>query len=242
MERRRVVVSGLGTVNPLGHNVADTWEAVKAGKSGIGPITAFDTEEFVCKIAGEVKNFDPTNWMEKKDARKMARFSHFAMAGTAEALEDAGLDKGGVDPERIGIILGNGIGGYECVQEGLRLMIEKGPRGVPPMTIPKMIINEGMANIAIRYGFLGPCYAVVTACTSATDAIGNALMAIREGMIEVAVTGGMEAAITSFSIAGFIKLTALSTQYNDNPAIASRPFDKDRDGFVMGEGAGRAYP
>lgn len=238
MERRRVVVSGLGTVNPLGHNVADTWEAVKAGKSGIGPITAFDTEEFVCKIAGEVKNFDPTNWMEKKDARKMARFSHFAMAGTAEALEDAGLDKGGVDPERIGIILGNGIGGYECVQEGLRLMIEKGPRGVPPMTIPKMIINEGMANIAIRYGFLGPCYAVVTACTSATDAIGNALMAIREGMIEVAVTGGMEAAITSFSIAGFIKLTALSTQYNDNPAIASRPFDKDRDGFVMGEGAG----
>ncbi len=238
MERRRVVVSGLGTVNPLGHDIPSTWEAIKSGKSGIEPITAFDTEEYACKIAGEVKNFDPTNWMEKKDVRKMARFSQFAMAGAVEALADAGLDKGGADPDRVGVILGNGIGGNECVVEGMRQLITKGIRGISPMTVPKMIINEGMANIAIRFGFFGPCYAVVTACTSSTDSIGNALMALRSGLIDVAVTGGMEAAITPFSIAGFIKLTALATRYNDNPTKASRPFDKDRDGFIMGEGAG----
>jgi 3-oxoacyl-[acyl-carrier-protein] synthase II len=238
MERRRVVVTGLGTVNPLAHDVANTWEAIKAGKSGIAPITAFDTEEYSCKIAGEVKNFDPTVWMEKKEVRKLARFTQFAMAGSAQALEDAGLDKGGVDPERAGVILGNGIGGYEVTEEGIRQLAAKGPRGVPPMTVPKMIINEGPANVAIKYGFYGPCYVVVTACTSATDAIGSALNAIRYGQIEVAVTGGMEAAVTPFGIAGFIKLTALSTQYNDTPTKASRPFDKDRDGFVMAEGAG----
>ncbi len=238
MESRRVVITGLGTVNPLGNNVEDSWEAIKSGRSGIGPITAFDTEQFICKIAGEVKDFDPTDWMDKKTARKMARFSQFAMAGSVEALEDAGLDKGGADPERVGIIMGNGIGGYECVEESLRLMVSKGPRGVPPMTIPKMIINEGMANISIRFGFLGPCYAIVTACTSGTDAIGNAAMAIRSGLIDVAVSGGVEAAITPFSIAGFIQITALTTQFNDNPTAASRPFDRDRNGFVMGEGAG----
>ncbi len=238
MERRRVVITGLGTVNPLGNNVEESWKAIKSGRSGIGPITAFDTEQFICKIAGEVKNFDPTDWMDKKTARKMARFSQFAMAGSVEALEDAGLDKGGVDPERVGIIMGNGIGGYECVEASLRLMVSKGPRGVPPMTIPKMIINEGMANISIRFGFLGPCYGIVTACTSGTDAIGNATMAIQSGLIDVAVSGGVEAAITPFSIAGFIQITALTTQFNDNPTAASRPFDRDRSGFVMGEGAG----
>ena len=238
MERRRVVVTGLGTVNPLAHDVANTWEAIKAGKCGIARITAFDTEEYACKIAGEVKDFDPGVWIDRKEARKLARFSQFAMAGSAQALEDAGLDKGGADPDRVGVILGNGIGGYEVTEEGIRQLAEKGPRGVAPMTIPKMIINEGPANVAIRYGFHGPCYAVVTACTSATDAIGSALNAIRWGQIDVAVTGGMEAAITPFGIAGFIKLTALSTMYNDNPTAASRPFDKDRDGFVMGEGSG----
>ncbi len=238
MERRRVVVTGLGTVNPLGHDVANTWEAVKAGKSGIDRITVFDTEDFAAKIAGEVKKFDPSVWMERKEARKLARFTQFAMAGSAQAMEDSGLDKGGADPERVGVILGNGIGGYEVTEEGIRQLALKGPRGVAPMTIPKMIINEGPANVAIKYGLLGPCYALVTACASATDAIGAALNAIRYGQIDVAVTGGMEAAITPFGIAGFIKLTALSTQNNDNPQIASRPFDKDRDGFIMGEGAG----
>lgn len=238
MERRRVVVSGLGTINPLAYNVKDTWEAIRAGKSGIGPITAFDTELFNCKIAGEVKDFDPAVYIDRKDARKMARFTQFAMVATAEAMQDAGLSNDGVNPERVGVILGNGIGGYEYAEESLVKLSKRGPRGVPPLTIPMMIINEGPAHIAIKYGFYGPCYAVVTACTSATDSMGNALNAIRNGQIDVAVTGGMEAAITRFGVAGFIQLTALSTKYNDTPEKACRPFDRDRDGFVIGEGAG----
>ena len=238
MERRRVVVTGLGTVNPLAHDVANTWEAIRAGKSGVANITAFDTEEYASKVAGEVKNFDPSVWMDRKEARKMGRFTQFAMAGATQALEDAGLDKGGADPERVGVILGNGIGGYEVTEEGVRQLAAKGPRGVAPMTIPKMIINEGPANISIKYGFYGPCYCIVTACTSATDAIGAALNAIRWGQVDVAVTGGMEAALTPFGIAGFVKLTALSSNFNDDPTKASRPFDKNRDGFVMAEGSG----
>jgi len=238
MERKRVVVTGLGTVNPLAHDVPQTWESLKDGQSGVGPITLFDTEGFSCKIAGEVKNFDPEVWMEKKEARKLARFTQFAMAGSAQALEDARLDKGGVDPERVAIVLGCGIGGYGVVEESIRQLVAKGPRGVPPMTIPKSIINEGPANVAIRYGFYGPCYSVVTACTSATDALGSSLNAIRYNQVDMAVTGGMEAAITPFSIAGFMKLTALTNRFNDNPPVGCRPFDKDRDGFVMAEGAG----
>ncbi len=238
MERRRVVITGLGTVNSLGLDITSTWEAVKAGKSGIGPITLFDTTDFTCRVAGEVKNFDPSVWMEKKEARKLARFTQFAMAGSAQALDDSGLLSSAYDSDRVGVILGNGIGGYEVTEEGIRQLAEKGPRAVAPMSIPKLIINEGPANVSIKFGFHGPCYALVTACTSGTDAMGAALNAIRSGQIDVAVTGGMEAAITPFGIAGFQKLTALSTNFNDTPEKASRPFDKDRDGFVMGEGAG----
>lgn len=238
MERKRVVVTGLGTVNPLGHDVENTWEALSAGKSGIDTIKAFDTEEYACKIAGEVKDFDPALWIDKRELRKLGRFSQFALVGAAQALEDAGLSKSGANPERVGVILGNGIGGFEVAESGVRQLMSQGPRGVSPMTIPKLIINEGAANIAIRYGFYGPCYAVVTACTSATDAIGTALNSIRVGQIDVAISGGMEAAVTPFGISCFIRLTALSTKYNDRPDVASRPFDKGRDGFVMGEGAG----
>jgi len=238
MERRRVVVTGLGTVNPLGHDVENTWKAISSGRCGIDTIKAFDTEEYACKIAGEVKNFDPAVWIHKKELRKLGRFSQFALVGAAQAIEDAGLSEGGANPERVGVILGNGIGGFEVAESGVRQLMSQGPRGVSPMTIPKLIINEGAANIAIRYGFYGPCYAVVTACTSGTDAIGAALNSIRVGQIDVAISGGMEAAVTPFGISCFIKLTALSTKYNDRPDIASRPFDKDRDGFVMGEGAG----
>ncbi|WP_319561562.1 beta-ketoacyl-ACP synthase II [Marispirochaeta sp.] len=238
MERRRVVVTGMGTVNALAHNIEDTWQAIRAGKSGIAPITLFDTTDYACTVAGEVKDFDSANWMDKKEARKLARFSQFAVAGAAQALEDAGLDKECVDSERVGVILGNGIGGYEVTEEGIRNLAAKGPKGIAPMTIPKMISNEGPANVAIKYGFYGPCYCIVTACTSGTDAIGAALNSIRIGQSDVIVTGGMEAAITPFGIAGFLRITALSTQFNDNPTASSRPFDKDRDGFVMGEGAG----
>jgi len=238
MERKRIVVTGLGTVNPLGHNVEDTWKAISAGESGIDTIKAFDTEEYACKIAGEVKDFDPEVWIDKREVRKLGRFSQFALAGAVQAIEDAGLSGGVADPERVGVILGNGIGGFEVAELGVRQLMRQGPRGVPPMTIPKLIINEGAANIAIRYGFYGPCYVVVTACTSATDAIGTALNSIRAGQIDIAISGGMEAAVTPFGISCFIKLTALSTKYNDRPSISSRPFDKGRDGFVMGEGSG----
>lgn len=238
MERRRVVVTGMGTVNALAHDIENTWQAVKAGKSGIAPITLFDTTDFACTVAGEVKEFDPGRWMDKKEARKLARFSQFAMAAAAQAMEDSGLDTGCNDPERVGVILGNGIGGYEVTEEGVRNLAERGPKGVAPMTIPKLISNEGPANVAIKYGLYGPCYCVVTACASGTDAIGAALNSIRIGQSDVVLTGGMEAAITPFGIAGFLRLTALSTKYNDRPAASSRPFDRDRDGFVMGEGAG----
>ena len=238
MELRRVVVTGLGTVNPLANDVANTWEAIRAGKSGIAPITLFDTEEYAANYAGEVKDWDAGVYMDRKEARKMARFTQFGVVAADQALADAGLDKGGADPERVGVIMGNGIGGYEVTEEGIRSLVEKGVRGVSPMVVPKLIINEGPGHVAIKYGFLGPCYAVVTACASATDATGNAFKAIRMGQIDVAVSGGMEAAITPFGMAGFIKLTALSTRYSDNPEKASRPFDKDRDGFVMAEGAG----
>jgi len=239
MERKRVVITGLGTVNPLGHDIGDTWRVLSAGKSGIDTIQAFDTEGYDCKIAGEVKNFDPRIWIDKKEIRKLGRFSQFALAGAVQAVEDAELmSRGSIDPERVGVILGNGIGGFEVAETGVRQLASQGPRGVPPMTIPKLIVNEGAANIAIRYGFYGPCYAVVTACTSGADAIGTALNSIRVGQIDVAVSGGMEAAVTPFGISCFMRLTALSTKYNDKPGIASRPFDKDRDGFVMGEGAG----
>ncbi len=238
MKKRRVVVTGMGTVNPLAHDVANTWEAVKAGKSGIDNITLFDASEFAARIAGEVKDFEPARWMERKEARKFARFTQFAMAGAAQALEDAALDKGGADPERVAVILGNGIGGYEVTEEGIRQLVARGPKGVAPMTIPKLISNEGPANVAIRYGFYGPCYAINTACASGTDAIGASLNAIRMGQVDVAVTGGMEAAITPFGMAGFIKLTALSMSRNESPQTASRPFDRDRDGFIMAEGSG----
>lgn len=238
MERRRVVVTGMGTVNPLGKDVPVFWDGIKNGRSGIGPITRFDPSDYPTKIAGEVKDFDPTEYMDRKQARKMGLYSQFAMAAAQEALGDAGLAEGGADPEMVGVILGNGIGGFEIMEEGVVLLHGKGPKAVPPLSVPKLMSNACTANIAIRYGFLGPNYVVSTACASATDAIGAAMKAIRYGDADVIVTGGVEAVITTFGISGFNKLLALSTKYNHTPTAASRPFDKDRDGFIMGEGAG----
>mgnify|MGYP006292273057 CR=1 FL=1 len=235
---RRVVITGTGVVSPLGHSIETIWNNIKAGKSGIGPITRLDPEEYPSKIAGEVRDFDPTDFIDKKDARKMALFSQYGIAAAVQAMQEAGLESAQLDKDRAGVILGNGIGGFETIEEGHRTLFEKGPRRVPPMTIPKIISNEGPGHIAIKYGFHGPCYTVTTACASGTDAIGQAMRAIKHGQSDVIITGGTEACITGLGVSGFCALKALSTQYNDTPQVASRPFDKDRDGFVIAEGAG----
>ncbi|MDR2618250.1 MAG: beta-ketoacyl-ACP synthase II, partial [Treponema sp.] len=245
--KRKVVVTGMGVVSPVGKSVEEFSAALKEGKSGIGKITLFDTTNFDVTIAGEVKDFDPSVWIDKKDARKMARFTQFAAAAAVQALEGAGLigaaDENGrrkikSDPEKTGVVLGNGIGGFEIVTESFRKLFEAGPRRMLPLTIPLMIPNEAAANIAILFGIRGPAYTQITACASGTDALGQALDLIRSGRCDVAVSGGTEACIVPFAIGGFQMLKALSTKRCGDPEKASRPFDADRDGFVLGEAAG----
>ena len=236
--KKRIVVTGLGAITPVGNTVKDTWQALKEGKSGTGPITKFDTTDYATKIAAEVKGFDAKAVMDGKEARKMDIFSQYAVAASIEAMNDAGFPKGSYDPDRGGVILGIGIGGFETIETSHRALVEKGPTRVPPMTIPKLIANIGPGNVAINLDLRGPCYTVTSACTSGTDAIGNAVRWIETGVVDFIVTGGVESTITPFGISGFNVIQALSTKYNDRPAEASRPFDKNRDGFVMGEGAG----
>ncbi|MDX9915615.1 MAG: beta-ketoacyl-ACP synthase II, partial [Sphaerochaeta sp.] len=238
MQIERVVVTGMGTVNPLGHSIEEFWRNIKAGVSGIGPITKFDASEYPAKIAGEVKEFDPSDLLDRKQLRGMADFTKYAAHAAAQAYHQAGLSPETVDPYRSGVYIGNGIGGFEIVEENLAKLFERGVQGVAPLTIPKLIANEAAGNIAIQFGIKGPAHTTVTACASGTDAIGEAFSAIRFGLVDLAVTGGTEAAITRLAIAGFCRLQALSTKYNDTPHRASRPFDASRDGFVMGEGAG----
>ncbi len=237
---KRVVITGMGTLSPVGNTTADFWKAVKAGTSGVGPITRFDTTDFVTKYAAEIKDFDPKERIDKREARKMDRFSQYSVYAAREAFEQAGLlDKeDAYDSERVGVVLGVGIGGFETIEESIGILNAKGPSRVPPMTIPKMISNIGPAHIAINLRAFGPVYTINTACASATDAIGNAMRHIREGLADIMVAGGAEAPITPLGISGFNVIQALSSRYTDNPTKASRPFDKDRDGFVMGEGAG----
>jgi 3-oxoacyl-[acyl-carrier-protein] synthase II len=235
--KKRVVVTGLGAVTPLGHNTGETWQAVKDGKSGVTKITLFDSEGFVTRIAAEVKNFDAKNFMDGKESRKMDRFSQFAVAAAIEAAADAGIQAGSYDPERGGCSLGVGIGGFWTIEESLRVLVAKGVQRIPPMTIPKLIANIGPGNISMHFDLRGPCYTVTTACSSGTDAIGSAVRWIESGEMDFMICGGVEAAITPFGIGSFNVIQTLSTR-NDEPERASRPFDKDRDGFVMGEGCG----
>jgi 3-oxoacyl-[acyl-carrier-protein] synthase II len=232
--KRRVVVTGMGTVNPLAKNVKDTWEAIKKGECGIAPTTLIDIEKYPSKVAAEVKNWNAADYIDKRAARQMARFTQFACVAAKEAMDDAGLKEGNFDPFRSGVIMGNGIGGFEIIEEGYKQIFSD--KNVAPMTIPKLILNEGPANVAIQHGLKGPCYAVVTACAAGTDAIGNALMSIRSGQTDMVITGGMEAPISMMAVDGFCKIQALTT--NNDPKTACRPFDKDRDGFIIGEGAG----
>lgn len=240
MKKRRVVVTGLGTVNSLGHNVAEFWESIKQSKCGIDRITRFDPSGFPAQIAAEVKNFDPSRYIDKKEASRLDLFTLYALHAAHEALEDAGVKVGeNVDKKRVGVILGNGIGGestHEIAYE--KIFLGGGPSRVPPLTVPKLISNIASAHIAMATGAMGPNYALLTACSAGTDAIGAAAMWIRSGQMDVMITGGTEAAITKLGISGFCVLKALTFDFNDEPQKASRPFDKRRSGFVMGEGAG----
>jgi 3-oxoacyl-[acyl-carrier-protein] synthase II len=246
MAKPRVVITGMGAISPIGNSVEEFKESLKAGKSGVGKITQFDTAGFDITIAGEVKDFDSSRWIDKKDARKMCRFTQFAAAAAAQALEQAGLlaeNAGGrkqlaADSERFGIVLGNGIGGFEVVSESFNKLFTAGPRRMLPLTIPLMIGNEAAGNISMIYGVKGPAYTQVTACASGTDALGQALDLIRSGRCDGVIAGGTEACIVPFAIGGFQMLKTLSSKRDGEPEKASRPFDADRDGFVLGEGAG----
>jgi 3-oxoacyl-[acyl-carrier-protein] synthase II len=235
---KRVVVTGIGAVTPIGNDVPTFWESIRNGKSGLGPNTKFDVTDYPSKVAAEVKDFDISSFVDKKEARKMDDFTLFALKAAHEAMGDAGLSTSGIDPERIGVIIGNGIGGIATLEDAYDRLFAGGPRRIPVFTIPKLISNIGPGHVAIQFNAQGPCYAVVTACSSGTDAIGEAARWIRDGVVDAMITGGTEAAITKIGVGGFCVLQALSTKYNDTPELASRPFDRNRDGFVIGEGAG----
>ncbi len=237
MSRRRVVVTGLGTVCPVGNSVREAWANIQAGKSGITRITRFDASPFASQIAGELKNFDVGQVLKPKEARRLDIFIHYGIAAAVEAIRDAGLDANPKDAERIGLNIGSGIGGLTIIEETHRAMIEGGVRKISPFFIPGAIINMISGNVSIMYGFKGPCLAMVTACTTANHCLGDSARLIEYGDADIMVAGGAEAAICSLGIGGFSAARALSTR-NDDPATASRPWDKDRDGFVLGEGAG----
>jgi 3-oxoacyl-[acyl-carrier-protein] synthase II len=234
---RRVVVTGMGTVNPLGKNVEELWRAIKAGENGIGVLDRFDTTDFTAKIAGEVGNFAPETILGTKDARRMDRFTQFAMVASVEAMAQAGLAAGAAEPERFGVILGNGIGGIETLEAQFKRVYEKGVKAMHPLFVPMMISNEAAGNVAIKFQAFGPCSVVVTACASSNDALGQAWRLIKDGAMDVMLAGGTEAPLTPLGLGGFCQLQAVSTR-NGDPSHASRPFDKDRDGFVMSEGSG----
>jgi 3-oxoacyl-[acyl-carrier-protein] synthase II len=233
----RVVVTGMGVISPLGNGLEQFWQGLLQGKSGIGPITRFNAKEFPTRIAGEVKDFDPSIYMDKKEAKRMDRFAQYAVAGARMALEDAGIDQDKLDKDRVGVVLGTGIGGMETLEDTARVLHEKGPGRISPFFVPMMIGNMAAGQIAIILGVKGPNITVVTACASATNAIGDAFKLIQRGGAELVITGGTEASIIPLAVAGFNSMKALSTR-NEEPEKASRPFDKERDGFVMGEGAG----
>ena len=239
MPSRRVVVTGLGLISPVGNSVADGWDAVCHGRSGIGPITAFDVSELSTRIGGEIRDFEVTDYISGKDARRYDKFMHYGLAAAQDAMREAGLlaEDHGADPERIGFAIGAGIGGIASIEENMLIYRDKGPRRVSPFYIPGSIVNMIGGVLSITCGFKGPNMAVVTACTTSTHNIGLAARLIRYGDADVMVAGGAEYATTPTSLAGFISAKAMSSR-NDDPEGASRPWDRDRDGFVLANGAG----
>jgi 3-oxoacyl-[acyl-carrier-protein] synthase II len=232
-----VVVTGVGLVSALGIGTEVTWEAIRAGKCGIGPITQFDATAFSCRIAGEVKDFDPAVFVEKKEIKKMGRFIQFAIAAAEFALKDSGLAVTPENAEQVGVYIGSGIGGFEVIEREHKTLLEQGPRRLSPFFIPSTIINLASGHVSIRSGAKGPNSATATACTTSAHSIGDSFRLIQHGDAEAMICGGTEACITPLGIGGFAAMRALSTR-NDEPLRASRPWDRDRDGFVVGEGAG----
>lgn len=237
MTTRRVVVTGVGLVSPLGIGTRETWDGLVAGRSGAGHVTRFDASDFSSRIACEVKGFDPLDYADRRDARKMDTFIQYALAASLFAAEDAGLKAPLEDPDRVGVIISSGIGGFETIEREHRKLLEKGPRRISPFFVPAMVVNLAAGWVSIRLGARGPNSAMATACSAGAHAVGEAFRLVRYGHADVMVAGGAEATITPMCIGGFASMKALSTR-NDEPERASRPFDRDRDGFVVGEGAG----
>jgi 3-oxoacyl-[acyl-carrier-protein] synthase II len=234
---RRVVVTGLGVVTSIGHDVEAFWASLLAGRCGIERVKLFDATDYACQIGAEVRDWDPAQHMDPKEARRNDRYTHFGFVAAKQAVQDSGLDMAREDGDRVGVIIGSGIGGMSTFETQLKVLLERGPRKVSPFTIPALIVNMCSGLVAIEYGARGPNFGIVSACATGTHAIGEAAHAIRRGDADVMISGGSEAAITAFSYASFCSMKAMSTR-NDSPQTASRPFDKNRDGFIMGEGAG----
>lgn len=234
---RRVVVTGLGIVTSIGHDVPSFWASLVAGKIGVDRVTLFDPEKFTCQIGAEVRNWDVNTLMDPKEARRNDRYTHFGFVAAKQAVADSGIDMTKEDGDRVGVIIGSGIGGMQTYETQLRILYERGPRKVSPFTIPSLIGNMCSGLVAIEYGARGPNFGMVSACATGTHSLGEAAHAIRRGDADVMVAGGSEAAITPFAYASFCSMKAMSTR-NDEPRRASRPFDRNRDGFIMGEGAG----
>ena len=234
----RIVVTGLGTINAHGVGIDKLWEGVLSGTSGIRKIESFDVSELTSKVGAEVHDFEVSDFMDVKEARRNDRFTHFAVASSRLAIQDAGIQLDSLDPERFGVFVGSGIGGLQTIHDQTARMIERGPRKVSPFMIPSLIGNIASGVVAIELGAKGPNFGIVSACSSATHSIGEAFNTIRNGHADVMIAGGSEAAVCQLGYAGFCSMKAMSTNFNDTPETASRPFEKNRDGFVMGEGAG----
>jgi 3-oxoacyl-[acyl-carrier-protein] synthase II len=237
LDKRRVVVTGLGMISPLGVGNEPTWQGLIEGRSGIGPITKFDASAYSARIAGEVKDFNPENWIEKKEVKKSDTFIHYAIVAAQMAVDDAKLDTKAVDADRMGVIIGSGIGGLPLIEEMHRKLLERGPSRISPFFIPGLIVNLATGQISIRFNARGPSSAPATACATGAHAVGDAFKIIQRDEADVMFAGGSEAVVTPLAVGGFAAMRALSTR-NDDPSRASRPWDKDRDGFVMGEGSG----
>lgn len=237
VERKRVVVTGLGAITPIGNTLQEYWEGLSSGRNGIGPITAFDASKHACRIAGEVKGFDPHDYLDRKEAKRMDRFAQFAIAGSKQALADARFAIDDLNAGQVGVIIGTGIGGIKVMEDQQTVYLNRGPDRCSPFMVPMMIANMAAGLTAIHTGAKGPNSCPVTACAAGSNAVGDAFRLVRGGYAKVAICGGTEAAITPLSVAGFASARALSTR-NDDPTRACRPFDRDRDGFVMGEGTG----